>query len=273
MENLIEKIAETKTYLEAALTKKIDYAIVAGSGLGFLVDHLENTIEYDYKDIPHFVSSTVIGHEGKLVFGYIGEKYVVVMKGRVHFYEGHPMQTITYPIRLFAKLGIENIILTNACGGMHEAFNGGALMVISDHINLMGTSPLIGANHDDFGTRFPDMSEAYAKEYREKLFAIAEAKQIKLHEGVYAAWAGPAYETPAEIRYIKTIGADAVGMSTVPEVLVARHSGMKVLAISCITNMAAGLSKNHLNHSEVTEVANKLSANMLELVTSFIKEN
>lgn len=268
---LLSNLEETKLFLNPYFKEMPKIAVVAGSGLGFLGEMLENSMSIPYESIPHFPTSNVEGHKGCLVFGYIEGVYTVVMQGRVHYYEGQDIQKITYPIRLFQFMKIKNLLLTNACGGMHEAFNGGALMVISDHINLLSNSPLMGENMNYFGPRFPDMSEAYDLEYREKMKVIAEKHNITLHEGVYAAWPGPAYETPAEVRYIKSIGADAVGMSTVPEVLVANHGGTRVVAISCITNMAAGLKKVKLNHKEVTEVAERLSDDMLVLVTQFIK--
>lgn len=270
-EHMMKRVQETLAFLDNYLTVPIDVAIVAGSGLGKFADVLTDTVEVSYDTIPHFIASTVVGHAGKLIFGYVGTKRVVLMAGRTHYYEGHSMQEITYPIRVFQMLNIPHLVLTNAAGGMHDVFSEGAIMLIQDHINLMGDSPLVGQNMAHFGERFPAMNTAYPASERAKVKAIAENLAIKVHEGVYAAWKGPAYETPAEIRYIKMIGADAVGMSTVPEVLVAVHGGMKVLALSCITNMAAGLAKESPNHQEVMEMADRLSQDICTLVQTYIE--
>ena len=269
---MMQNLAETTAYLEQFIDGPIDIAIVAGSGLGKFADLVENKRVASYSDIPHFLQSSVVGHAGQLVFGTVSGKNVVLMAGRVHYYEGHSMQAITYPIRVFQALKIPNLLLTNACGGMHTDFENGAIMIINDHINIMGDSPLVGENMSEFGVRFPGMNDAYNAAARAKMHAIADRLNIKVHEGVYASWKGPAYETPAEIRYIKAIGADAVGMSTVPEVLVAVHGGMKVIAMSCITNMAAGLSKTAPNHEEVMEMADRLSNDMCTLTKEYISE-
>lgn len=267
---MMKNLAETTAFLQKYITAPIDIAIVAGSGLGKFADLVEDKQEVSYDEIPHFVQSSVAGHAGKLVFGTVSGKNVVLMAGRVHFYEGHPMQTITYPIRVFQALKIPNLLLTNAAGGMHQDFANGAIMLINDHINLMGDSPLVGENMSEFGVRFPAMNNAYDVTARDLMKEVAAEQNIKMYEGVYASWKGPAYETPAEIRYIKMIGADAVGMSTVPEVLIAVHGGMKVVAMSCITNMAAGLSETSPNHEEVMEMADKLSNDMCKLTTEYI---
>jgi len=264
------QIQETIDYLKSYVKQPIDIAIVAGSGLGKFADLIENKEEVSYELIPHFLQSSVVGHAGKLVFGEVAGKSVVLMAGRVHFYEGYSMQEITYPIRVFQALNIPRILLTNAAGGMREEFADGAIMIINDHINLMGDSPLVGENMSEYGVRFPGMNDAYSAEERAKLHELAKEHNIKVSEGVYAGWKGPAYETPAEIRYIKTIGADAAGMSTVPEVLVAVHGGMKVVAMSCITNMAAGLSESSPNHEEVMAMADKLSDDMCTLTKAYI---
>lgn len=269
-EEMTQMLEETTTYLQSYITEPLSIAIVAGSGLGKLADLLTDKTEVAYSDIPHFMSSTVVGHAGKLIFGQLGGKAVVLMAGRVHFYEGHGMQQTTYPIRVFQSLGITRLLLTNAAGGMHEAFKDGAIMLISDHINMMGESPLVGENIAAFGTRFPSMSDAYTATARERMKQIAKDAQVTLYEGVYTGWKGPAYETPAEIRFLKLIGSDAVGMSTVPEVLVAAHGGMEVVAMSCITNMAAGLLNSSPNHEEVMEVANKLSDDMCTLTQKYV---
>jgi len=265
-----ERLDETVRYLANYVNKPIEIAIVAGSGLGKFADLIENKEEVSYEQIPHFLQSTVAGHAGKLVFGEVAGKSVVLMAGRVHFYEGYSMQEITYPIRVFQALKIPHILLTNAAGGLREEFSDGAIMIIDDHINLMGDSPLVGPNMQDFGVRFPGMNDAYHAAGRQRLHELAATHNIQVYEGVYAGWKGPAYETPAEIRYIKTIGADAAGMSTVPEVLVAVHGGMKVVAMSCITNMAAGLSASSPNHEEVMMMADKLSDDMCTLTKAYI---
>lgn len=268
----MKNISETVDFLRPYIKEDISCAIVAGSGLGKLENLITEPVEILYDQIPHFKSSTVAGHAGKLVFGYLGEKYVVLMAGRLHFYEGYTLQDSTFPIRVFQSLAIKNLVLTNAAGGMHQEFKDGAIMLISDHINMMGDSPLVGENLTTFGVRFPSMNDAYTAVYREKMKTIAEKLSIKIFEGVYTGWKGPAYETPAEVRFLKLIGSDAVGMSTIPEVLVAKHGGMKILAMSCITNMAAGLVDAHPTHEEVVAVAAKLSDNMCQLVKTFVAE-
>ncbi|MGL5043233.1 MAG: purine-nucleoside phosphorylase [Culicoidibacterales bacterium] len=269
---MMSMIKETTNYLQQYIKNPLAIAIVAGSGLGKLADLLTEKTEVSYENIPHFLQSTVVGHAGKLIFGKLSGKDVVLMAGRVHYYEGHTMQKTTFPIRVFQALGIPNLLLTNAAGGMHTKFDGGAIMIITDHINLMGDSPLVGQNLAEFGTRFPSMLEAYTLTERQTLKNIAQEEGVLVYEGIYAGWKGPAYETAAEIRYIHNIGADAVGMSTVPEVLVASHGKTKVVAMSCITNMAAGLSQSNPNHEEVMEVANKLSDNMCLLTSKYVAQ-
>jgi purine-nucleoside phosphorylase len=241
-------------------------ALVLGSGLGAFADDLTNATRIPYGKIPGFPSSTAVGHAGRLVIGRANSIAVAAMQGRVHFYEGYSAREVTFPMRVFGRLGIRAAILTNAAGGINLVFNQGALVVIRDHINLQGTNPLIGPNDERFGPRFPDMTEAYAKPYRE--IALAEAKRlgIEVHEGVYAALSGPSYETPAEIRYLRTIGADLVGMSTVPEVIVARHMGIRVLGISCVTNMAAGILDRPLDHTEVLATTERVKGQFIALL-------
>ncbi len=247
-------------------------ALVLGSGLGAFADELTKAARIPYAGIPGFPRSTAVGHLGCLVVGKSGDVAVAAMQGRVHFYEGYSAQEVAFPMRVLGRMGIRAAILTNAAGGISLDYNQGALVVIRDHINLQGTNPLIGPNDDRFGTRFPDMTEAYAKEYRE--IALAEAKRlgIEVHEGVYAALPGPSYETPAEIRYLRTIGADLVGMSTVPEVIVARHMGIRVLGISCVTNMAAGILDKPLNHGEVLETAERVKGQFVTLLCAVIPQ-
>ncbi len=248
---------------------KPEIGIVLGSGLGELADEYGD-IRIAYKDIPDFPVSTVAGHNGNLVFADINGKKVVMMQGRFHFYEGHSMATVTYPIKVMKKLGVENLILTNAAGGVNPYFKPSSLMIIKDHINFMGTNPLIGPNDDSLGVRFPDMSEVYTKSLRKIAYTSAEKLNIPVERGVYIALTGPTYETPAEVNMVRTLGADAVGMSTVPEAIVASWMGMKVLGISCICNSAAGISTVGLSHEEVLENAEKAKGNFKKLVLEII---
>ena len=243
-------------------------AIVLGSGLGDFANDLTDSVSIAYSEIPHFPQSTAIGHAGKLVVGKLGELTIAAMQGRVHQYEGYNVKQAAFPIRVFARLGLQAVILTNAAGGINASYGQGALVLMTDHINLQGANPLTGANDERFGLRFPDLTEAYDKQYRQLALDEANRLNIKLHEGVYAALAGPSYETPAEIRYLRVIGADLVGMSTVPEVIVARHMGIRVLAISCVTNMAAGLSGEIINHQEVLETGQRVRSTFLSLLTA-----
>ncbi len=245
-------------------------ALVLGSGLGGFADELAGAVRIPYDKIPGFARSTAIGHAGRLVIGKVGKVVVATMQGRVHLYEGYSAQEVTFPMRVFGRMGIQSAILTNAAGGINLDFHEGALVSISDHINLQGANPLIGANDERFGLRFPDMTQAYWKPYRE--IALVEAKRlgIEVHEGVYAALAGPSYETPAEIRFLRTVGADLVGMSTVPEVIVARHMGMRVLGISCVTNMAAGVMDRPLVHTEVLETGERVKSQFIGLLRAVI---
>ncbi|MBQ8459431.1 purine-nucleoside phosphorylase [bacterium] len=249
---------------------KPEIGIVLGSGLGELADKF---CEYaiPYEKIPGFTKSTVEGHKGQLVFAQIGNRKVVMMQGRNHYYEGHSMQEITYPIKVMKKLGVKIVILTNAAGAINKSFRPGDLMIITDHINNMGTNPLIGPNDDEFGIRFPDMSEIYNKNLIKIADAAAKLLKIDIKRGVYMASSGPSYETPAEIRAARTIGADAAGMSTVPEAIVANYCGMKVLGLTCISNYASGVSTKKLSHDEVIETTNKVKAKFKELVLMIVK--
>lgn len=249
---------------------KPDVAIVLGSGLGELADEYCD-MKLAYKDIPNFPESTVKGHNGNLVFAKINGKNVVMMQGRFHFYEGHSMETVTYPIKVMKKLGAENIILTNAAGGINPFFKPSSLMVIKDHINLMGTNPLIGKNDDTLGERFPDMSEVYSKNLRKIAYTCAEELDIPVERGVYIAVTGPSYETPSEVKMLRLLGADAVGMSTVPEAIIANWMGANVLGISCICNSAAGIGTVGLSHKEVLEAAQKAKVDFKRLVLEIIK--
>ncbi|HEY6337020.1 MAG TPA: purine-nucleoside phosphorylase [Candidatus Sulfotelmatobacter sp.] len=245
-------------------------ALVLGSGLGAFADSLADAARIPYAEIPAFPRSTAIGHAGQLVIGHAGAVAVAAMQGRVHLYEGYSAQDITFPIRVFARVGIRAAILTNAAGGINLGYSQGALVLIRDHINLQGANPLVGPNDDRFGVRFPDMTHAYAKEYR--AIARQEAAKLKttLHEGVYAGLLGPSYETPAEIEYLRRIGADLVGMSTVAEVIAARHMGIKVLAISCVTNMAAGILDQPLSHAEVMETGERVKTTFESLLRAVL---
>jgi purine-nucleoside phosphorylase len=245
-------------------------ALVLGSGLGAFADDLTSATKISYAKIPNFPRSTAIGHAGQLVIGLAGDVPVAAMQGRVHLYEGYSAKDVIYPMRVLGRMGIRAAILTNAAGGINLEFKQGALVILRDHINLQGANPLIGPNDERFGPRFPDMTQAYWKSYRE--VALAEAKRlgIEVHEGVYAALSGPSYETPAEIRYLRTIGADLVGMSTVPEVIAASHMGIRVLGISCVTNMAAGILDQPINHQEVLETGERVKGQFVSLLHSII---
>ena len=247
-----------------------DFGLVLGSGLGFLAEKVENPVSIDYEDLPGFPVSTVEGHASRLVLGDLSGRKVAIMQGRFHYYEGYPMHKLVMGVRLMAMLGAKAIIVTNAAGGIRHGMKAGELMLIQDHINFMGDNPLIGENPKDLGTRFPDMSDAYTGALREQARAITVELKIPVTEGVYAAFTGPSYETPAEIRLLGKLGADAVGMSTIPEVIAASHMQLKVLGISCISNLASGISDQPLSHAEVTETAERVrevfSTLVLELV-------
>ena len=251
--------------------KKIDTVVVLGSGLGVLKDDIENKIVIEYKDIPNFPVSTVEGHAGELIIGELSGKTIIAMNGRFHYYEGYDIKQTVFPIRVFALLGIKNIILTNAAGGINTSIKEGSFMVINDHLSFFAESVLRGKNEDEFGVRFPDMSEVYDKEEVKKMKSIIEKHTGTVLEGVYAYMKGPAYEIPAEIRALRTLGADAVGMSTVPEAIIARHSGMKVVAVSCITNMAAGVTNKKLSHEEVKETADRVKGEFKEIIKEYLK--
>lgn len=255
---LQEKITAAADYIRQRITQTPQIGLVLGSGLGDFADTLENPTKIPYADIPDFPQPTVEGHSGAFVFGTKQGKSVVALQGRLHYYEGFTQQEITLPIRVLAALGVKTLLLTNAAGGVNLGFKPGDLMLISDHINYSGANPLIGPNLEKFGPRFPDMSDLYTSALREKIKEMAAQAGIELREGVYAMYSGPNYETPAEIRMFRTLGADAVGMSTVPEALIAGHSGLQVIGISCITNMAAGVLPVKLNHAEVVETAAKV---------------
>jgi purine-nucleoside phosphorylase len=264
-------IAETAAqYILARTPLRPKIGLVLGSGLGAFADSLTDAVRVPYAEIPKFPCSTAIGHAGRMVVGNAGTVPVAAMQGRVHCYEGYSPQEITLPVRVFGRMGVRAVILTNAAGGIDRGYSQGALVLIRDHINLQGTNPLVGANDDRFGVRFPDMTHAYAREYRQLAREEAAKLKINLHEGVYAAMLGPSYETPAEIEFLRRIGADLVGMSTVAEVIAARHMGIKVLAISCVTNMAAGILDQPLSHSEVMETGERVKSTFEALLRAIL---
>jgi purine-nucleoside phosphorylase len=240
-------------YIQSRIKTRPSIAVVLGSGLGALACDLSGSVEIPYCDIPGWPGSTAAGHAGKLVIGRLGERDVAVMAGRAHLYEGYSPAQVTHGVRVLGALGVRAIVFTNAAGGINLSLKRGGLVLISDHINLQGGNPLVGPNDDALGPRFPDMSDAYSESFRSTAKQVAMELGIAVQEGVYAALTGPSYETPAEIRYLRAIGADVVGMSTVPEVIVARHMGIEVLGISCVTNMAAGILPNKIDHEEVLE--------------------
>lgn len=270
--HVLERIEEAASYIASRSSIRPEIGLILGSGLGVLADSMEEAVTVDYSDIPHFPVSTVEGHAGELLLGKIGGRPVLLMKGRFHMYEGYQGETVTFPIRVMKKLGITGLLVTNAAGGVNTSYEPGDLMLISDHLNMTGTNPLIGPNHKELGVRFPDMSEGYSKRLRTIAKDIAATQGLKLQEGVYAGLLGPSYETPAEIRMLRVLGADAVGMSTVSEVVIARHSGIEVLGISCISNMAAGILDQPLSHDEVMETTDRVKQQFLKFVIQLIPQ-
>ena len=270
MENIYDKIQESANFIESKSEVKPSIGLILGSGLGVLADEIQNPVKIKYNEIPNFPVSTVEGHEGCLVLGELECKMVVAMQGRFHYYEGYTQQEITFPVRVMKALGVNTIVVTNAAGGANTNFKPGDLMLIKDHINLSGNNPLIGKNDQRLGPRFPDMSSAYTPKYIDVVKECANKLNIELQEGVYAFFSGPTYETPAEVKMARILGADAVGMSTAPEVIVASHSGIEVIGISCITNMAAGILDQPLDHEEVIETTQKVKAEFLSLVKSVV---
>lgn len=263
-----DKVKESAVFIQSKISLKPVTGIILGSGLGGLVDIMEEKTVIPYAEIPNFPQSDVAGHEGNLVIGRIGQKTVAAMQGRFHYYEGFTMKEVTYPIYVMKLLGIENLIVTNACGGINRKFTPGDLMLLTDYINMLGDNPLIGENDERFGVRFPDMSEAYSKDLMKKAQDAADGLGLPYQKGVYAIFSGPCYETAAEIRAFENLGADAIGMSTVPETIAANYLGMKVLGIACITNMATGISKTKHSHEEVMKIANESS----EKLCSWVKQ-
>lgn len=268
----MEKMIEAANYIKEQMDKSPKIGLILGSGLGVLADEIDDKIELPYETIPHFPVSTVEGHKGQLVIGSLNGIDVVTMQGRFHYYEGYTFEQVTFPVRVMKEIGVETLIVTNAAGGVNEQFSPGDLMLITDHINNTGTNPLIGKNDPELGPRFPDMSEAYSKKLINLAKEVGERLNISLQEGVYVGNTGPSYETPAEIRMLRTIGGDAVGMSTVPEVIVARHSGLDVLGISCISNMAAGILDQPLKHEEVVRISHMVKDKLEQLIIGILSE-
>jgi purine-nucleoside phosphorylase len=265
-----DKASEAADWLRQRQCGDTDVAVVLGSGLGDFADHLGASFTIPYGDIPHWPASRVIGHAGKLVGGTVAGRRVLALSGRVHHYEGHDMQTVTFAMRVMGRLGVPHVILTNAAGGISPDCSRGALMVIDDHINFMGNNPLVGPNDERFGLRFPDMTNVYSPRLRKIADEAGQALGVPVQHGIYIAVLGPSYETPAEIRAFRTLGADAVGMSTAPEAIVARHMGIEVLGISCITNAAAGVFPEPLHHSEVMETAQQVKGQFIGLLEGII---
>lgn len=272
MNNIFDKIQESVDFIKSKINIEPTIGLILGSGLGVLGDEIEEATKIKYNEIPNFPVSTVEGHAGCLVLGKLQGKDVVAMQGRFHYYEGYSQQEITFPVRVMKALGVKTIIVTNAAGGSNTDFKPGDLMVIKDHINLSGGNPLIGSNDNRLGPRFPDMSSAYNPKYVDLVKECAKEINIDIQEGVYAFFSGPTYETPAEVKMARILGADAVGMSTAPEVIVASHSNMDVVGISCITNMAAGILNQPLDHEEVIETTQKVQSEFLSLVKRVINK-
>lgn len=269
--DLITRIQEAKEYILSKSKYSPSIGLILGSGLGSLTNSIENPEFFSYSDIPGFPVSTVEGHKGRLVIGTLQDKTVIAMDGRFHYYEGYNMAEVTIPIRVMKLLGIKTLIVTNAAGAVNTSFVPGDLMIITDHINLSGANPLIGKNLDDFGPRFPDMTTAYDSALRNIALDSATSLGIDIKQGVYMMMSGPTYETPAEIRMARILGADAIGMSTIPEVIIANHCGINVLGISCLTNMAAGILDKPLAHSEVIETSNRVKTNFIKLMNTILK--
>lgn len=265
-------IKESVDYVKSRLNFEPEIGVILGSGLGDMADTLEERVVIKYSEVPNLPVSTVHGHAGQFVVGKLGNKKVIMMQGRFHFYEGHKMNVLALPIYIMKYIGVKSLIVTNACGGANTSFVPGDLMIIKDHINFAGSNPLIGKNEEEIGPRFPDMSTAYDKEYIKLAKEVGTTLNMELKEGTYMMFTGPTYETPAEVRMARILGADAVGMSTVPEVIAARHCGLRVLGISCITNMAAGILDQPLNHEEVIETSTKVKSKFISLVNDIIQK-
>jgi len=268
--SLYERAEHATRVIRSRISVEPRIAVVLGSGLGSFADDFDEPVGIPYEEIPGFVRSTAQGHAGRLVVGKVDSVPVLAMQGRVHYYEGYSLEEVTFPVRTFGLLGVKTLVLTNAAGGINVQLTQGALMVISDHLNLMGVNPLRGPNDERFGPRFPDMSAVYSPELQELVVDEAKAIGVEVRRGIYGALSGPSYETPAEIHLLRGLGADAVGMSTVPEAIVARHMGLEVLGISCITNMAAGISDEPINHEEVMATGDRVRETFTELLRRVI---
>ena len=268
--DLIKRINEARDYIRSKVDIKPEIGLILGSGLGMLGEEVENKTIIEYKDIPNFPVSTVEGHKSRFVFGEMNGKKVAVMQGRFHYYEGYDIQDVVFPVWVMKAIGINKLIVTNAAGGVNTSYKPGSLMLIKDHINFASKNPLIGRNIEEFGPRFPDMSAAYSSRLIDMAKQCAGSMELELEEGVYTFFTGPNYETPAEIKAARILGADAVGMSTVPEVVAANHCGLEVLGISCITNMAAGILDQPLNHQEVVETAEAVKNSFIKLVKAVV---
>jgi purine-nucleoside phosphorylase len=266
-----DRVQDASAFIAERAGRTPDVAIVLGSGLGDFVGELSDTVAFDYRQIPHWPASAVVGHAGRLVVGGCGGRLVAGLAGRVHLYEGYDADTVVFGVRVMAHLGVRTLIVTNAAGGINTSFGEGALMVIDDHINLTGRNPLVGPDDERFGPRFPDMTEVYSRRLRTVAREAASAAGVAVTNGVYVAVLGPSYETPAEIRALRTLGADAVGMSTVPEAIAARHMGMEVLGISCITNMAAGVLPKPLDHEEVMATTRQVRGEFIALIRGIVQ--
>ncbi|WP_420819429.1 purine-nucleoside phosphorylase [Paenibacillus thalictri] len=269
---MLKQINEAAAYIRSKCQAAPEIGLILGSGHGVLAEMIEHGTVIPYDDIPHFPVSTVEGHSSELLIGEVNGKTVMMMKGRFHLYEGYGVEVVSFPVRVMKELGVHTLIVTNAAGGINTDYEAGDLMLIKDHINLMFRNPLIGPNDKRLGVRFPDMSEAYNAKLREQAREVAAGMGLTLREGVYVGLLGPSYETPAEIRMMRTLGADAVGMSTVPEVIVARHAGIRVLGFSCISNMASGILDQPLSHEEVMETTERVKPKFLQLVLNMISK-
>ena len=271
MKEYLIRLEEATEYIKSKINITLDIGIILGSGLGSLADEVEDKVIIDYKDIPNFPVSTVIGHAGRMVIGILEGRKVLVLQGRFHYYEGYEMGEVTFAIRVMKLLGIENLVVTNASGGINTSFKAGDLMLITDHINFAGVNPLVGPNMDKFGLRFPDMTEGYNKRLLQVVRASSKNIGIDIKEGVYLYVTGPSYETPAEIKMFRILGADAVGMSTVPETIIARHSGINVLGISCVANLASGILDIPLNHEEVLSAMEGAKEKFVGLIREILR--
>lgn len=270
--DLIKRLQETVEFLKTQTSIKPQVGVILGSGLGAFAREIAVEKTIPFHDIPHFGKASVEGHSGNLIFGKMGDKSIVALQGRLHYYEGHSLDTVVFPLRVMALMGVQIMVLTNSAGGLGDGMKAGDFMIIEDHINLTGANPLMGPNMKELGPRFPDMSEAYDRKLIALLEEIFKQQNVSFHRGVYAGVTGPTYETPAEVRYLKQIGCSAVGMSTVPESIAANHMGLRVAALSCITNLAAGLSKHKLTHEEVTETAKRVEKDFASILKAFVQK-